>query len=112
MGFLDRLRGRSTPKDDGIYIYARCGRCGRVVHTRLNPQHELTPRDGGFESRKSLTDDRCFRPFSLYATFDAQRRLIATEIDGGEVIDRATWEAERDLPRRPPSPPPSHGADL
>ena len=103
MGFLDRLLGRSQPepKDDGIYFYVRCDNCQRVLHTRLNPQTDLSAGDSGFEIRKELMDDRCFRRMTLYATFDSNRRLLHTEVTGGQQISREVWEAEKDLARRP-----------
>lgn len=106
MSFLDRLLGRrGEPRDEGIYFYLRCTHCERVLHTRLDPKQQLSPRDGGgYEIRKELMDDRCFRRLLLAATFDSSYQLIEAKVEGGALIDRATWEAERGLPRRPPSP--------
>ncbi len=106
MGFLDRIFGRKTsePQDEGIYFYVRCDNCGRVLHTRLDPERELTRRDeGGYEVRKEMLDDRCFRPITLLATFNESRQPVNVDVRGGTLIDRETWEAEKDLPRRPPS---------
>lgn len=105
MGFLERLFGRkpSAPKDSGIYFYARCNHCERVLHTRLDPERELSPSEsGGYEIRKEMMDDRCFRRLYLTAIFDGSKQLVSSELQGGTLIDRAIWEAEKDLPRRPP----------
>ncbi|MGH2544955.1 MAG: hypothetical protein ACRDIB_19355 [Ardenticatenaceae bacterium] len=105
MGLFDRILGRKTsePRDEGIYFYVRCDNCGRVLHTRLDPERELTPRDeGGYEVRKEMMDDRCFRPIELRATFDGNRTPLDVDVQGGTLIDRESWEAEKDLPRRPP----------
>jgi hypothetical protein len=100
MGFLDRLFGKKPPQDEGIYFYVRCTHCQRVLHTRLDPQHQLSPRDeGGYEVHKEMMDDRCFRRLTLHATFDAQRTVLDASVDGGTLIDRAQWESEKDLPR-------------
>jgi hypothetical protein len=106
MSFLDRLfgRGKSEPADAGIYFYVRCANCGRVLHTRLDPERELSSTGEGYEVRKEMMDDRCFRPIFLNATFDGRRNVIDVEVEGGTLIDRQTWEAEKDLPRRPEPP--------
>ncbi len=104
MGFLDRLFGKkqAAPHDGGIYFYVRCDKCGRVLHTRLDPERELSPRDeGGYEVKKEMMDDRCFRRIFLLATFDEGKRSQGVEVRGGSLIERSTWEAEKDLPRRP-----------
>ncbi len=115
MGFLNRLLGKKpeTPKDAGLYFYVRCKHCDRVLHTRIDAERELTPRDeGGYELRKEMMDDRCFRRFYLTATFDSSKRPSSVEVQGGTLIDRATWEAEKDLPRRPPLPEAEPDGDL
>ena len=106
MGFFDRLFKRKPPKptDDGIYFYVRCNHCERVLHTRLNPKTELSRTDSGFEVRKNMMDDRCFRRLKLTAVFDSNYRVLQSEVDHGTFIDRATWLAEKDQRRRPQSP--------
>ena len=107
MGFLDKLFGGKpeAPVDNGIYIYARCDSCGRVVHTRLDPEPDLIADGEGFRRRKTLIDDRCFRRIPMIATFDHNKKLTSLELQGGTRIDRETWLAEKDAPRRPPSGP-------
>ena len=46
MPLWDRLKqvfggGRSPGRDEGIYFYVRCDRCGDRVRVRLNPSSEL-----------------------------------------------------------------------
>lgn len=107
MGFLDRLFGKkpTAPADNGIYFYVRCNHCERVLHTRLNPQSDLSENEDGFEVQKEMMDDRCFRRLTLSATFDRQRRVQRAEVTGGTLIPREVWEAEKNLPRRPAPPP-------
>jgi hypothetical protein len=97
MGFFNRLFGRkeAAPTDKGIYFYVRCSNCKRDLQQT---------DDGTYEIHKEMTDDRCFRRIQFDATFDGSRKLVRTEVHGGKLIDRATWEAEKDLPRRPPEP--------
>lgn len=103
MNFLKRLFGGSAePQDNGIYFYVRCAHCGRVLHSRLHPGNDLSAGDeGGYEVRKEMMDDRCFRRIILTAHFDDNRRLVSQELEGGEFIDRDTWMTEKELPRRP-----------
>lgn len=106
MNFLQRLFGGKPqpPKDEGIYFYVRCKNCGRVLHARLHPGNDLSAgEEGGYDIRKEMMDDRCFRRLTLTAHFDDNRRLLNSNIEGGEFIDKATWLAEKDLPRRPPA---------
>ncbi len=113
MGFLDRLLGKKqpAPADDGIYFYVRCDFCRRVLHTRLDPQRELTASEGGYQARKEMMDDRCFRRIYLDVTFDSRHKATNVEVEGGTLIDRETWEHEKDLPRRP-TPPAESTQDL
>jgi hypothetical protein len=106
MNFLKRLfGGGSQPnQDNGIYFYVRCKNCRRVLHTRLHPGNDLSAgEEGGYEVRKEMMDDRCFRRIILIARFDDNRRLITQELEGGDFIDKDTWLAEKDLPRLPPT---------
>ncbi|MGB0387286.1 MAG: hypothetical protein ACPGWR_20900 [Ardenticatenaceae bacterium] len=114
MGFLDRLFGRKkqVPKDNGIYFYVRCQNCDRVLHTRLDPKRELWPTENGFKVRKEMRDDRCFRQIILSATFDRSYQVLTSDVTGGLIIDRQTWQAEKELPRRPPAPPIESASDL
>ena len=106
MKFLQRLfGGKPAPQDNGIYFYARCNHCGRVLHTRLNPANDLSLSDeGGYHVRKEMVDDRCFRRIVLNAHFDDKRHLVSSEVEGGTLIDREAWLAEKDLPRLPQEP--------
>ncbi len=107
MNFLKNLFGgkQEDPPDTGRYFYVRCTHCQRVLHTRLHPQNDLSLReDDGYEVHKEMMDDRCFRRITLHATFDSNKNLLTTDVMGGVFIDKETWLAEKDLPRRPPEP--------
>ena len=93
------LRAGSTgDRDDGIYVFVRCDRCGDRVRVRLNPQadlqQEFEDRDGvsGYSVRKMIVDQRCFRPIELSMRFDNARREIAREIHGGTFITGEEYE--------------------
>ncbi|GAC1355735.1 MAG: hypothetical protein NVSMB42_14260 [Herpetosiphon sp.] len=93
MGFLRRLFGGSTrgSDDGGMYLYARCGRCGAVVQTRVDLHNDLSVEYGedtaeGYHLRKELMDDRCFRVMHAELVFDRGRQLVTQTIDGGNFI--------------------------
>jgi hypothetical protein len=72
---------------------------------RVDLRHELTPRYGEAERayfvRKGVIgsgDRRCFQTIDVKLTFDAQKRLVSREIDGGAFISK---EEFADGMRRP-----------
>lgn len=102
MGILDSLKrafaGQPASRDDGIYFYVRCDRCGDHVQVRISPQNELQQEfDGGGVSgyfvRKTVIDQRCFRPIETYLTFDTGRRELTREIESGMFVTREEYEA-------------------
>ena len=105
MGLLDALKralggGASAGRDDGIYLYVRCDRCGDRVRVRLNPTSELQQEFSesgdavrGYFVRKMVVDQRCFRPIEVRLQFDAGRRERSREIDGGTFLTREEFEA-------------------
>lgn len=98
MGFLSKLfGGPSAPKDDGIYLYARCGNCGRTLKVRINRQNDLLPDwdSGGYSLSKEMMDDKCFRLMRAELTFDARYNITSQSIEGGEFITREVYEASR-----------------
>lgn len=101
MGFLNKLFGRaSTPRDDGIYLYVRCGNCGRFLKVRVNRQNDLLPDwdSGGYTLVKEMMDDKCFRLMRAELAFDAKYNITAQSIEGGEFITREAYDASRQPP--------------
>lgn len=106
MGLWDTLKsalggGSKQGRDDGLYLYVRCDRCGDVVRIRVNManelQQEFAETDGvsGYSLRKGVVDTRCFRPMQVVMTFDSARRELHREIDGGQFVDREAYDAAR-----------------
>lgn len=97
---LDKLKEMFSgePKDEGLYVYARCSRCGAVLHTRLDVKREAAPDfdAGGYILRKEMMDGTCFELMHAEFRFDDKRTLIEKTIDGGEFITREEWDAERE----------------
>ena len=98
MGLLKRITDLFAPAktsaDTGYWIAARCKRCGETVRSRVNLCNDLSMQDaedGGevrYLCRKTLMGDQgCFQRIEVELFFDAQRRLVERNINGGEFID-------------------------
>jgi hypothetical protein len=91
--------GRASSKDEGIYFYVRCDRCGDRVRVRLNPGTELqqdfaeSGAAAGYSVCKMVVDQRCFRPIEVTMRFDAGRRELSREVEGGAFLTREEFEA-------------------
>jgi hypothetical protein len=105
MGFLRKIASALSPKGtaegDALWVYVRCDKCGEKIKTRIDLSHDLTPNysdEGGIANyflRKVLVGSKgCFEPIEVELTFDAQRRVTAREIAGGEFISREEYEGE------------------
>jgi hypothetical protein len=96
MSLVDRLLAKlsgSTPTADADRSYwfeVRCDRCGETLRGRIDMRSELSARDDadGFLTRKTLIGgNRCFNAIETVHYFDASRRLIQREIQGGRFAD-------------------------
>lgn len=98
MNFLRNLfGGKSGPADDGLYLYVRCGNCGRVIKVRVNKQADLLPDwdQGGYTLHKEMMDDKCFRLMRAEITFDANYTIRSQTVEGGTFITQEEYEAAR-----------------
>ena len=98
MGLFDKLIGKlAGPKPDAgdsnsYWFDVRCDRCGETLRGRIDMRAELSVRDdaGGFLTRKTLIGgNRCFSPIETVHYFDANRRLVDRQIQGGRFVDDA-----------------------
>jgi hypothetical protein len=103
--------GSNGSVDRGVYLYVQCNRCQDVVRVRINMSSEASeisdePEDdedlsgleyGGakYIVSKGVVDSKCFRPMKLRVLFDSRRKQLDQAVDGGTVVDQATWEAVR-----------------
>lgn len=100
MNFLKNLfgsRGSSRAESDGraMFFYVRLARCDDVVRVRIDLNNDLSLNDdsSGYWIRKVVASSnyKCSRAeLTLY--FDVNRRLIRSEISGGELVDREAYE--------------------
>jgi hypothetical protein len=106
MGWIKDLFGRlirpAGADPHGLWVYARCDRCGEALRARVDLRHDLSPHYGADERvasyfcRKTLIGSGpCFQPVEVELTFDKHRRLIEQEIDGGTFIEAEAFEAEK-----------------
>lgn len=102
MGLFGRIKGlfggadARKPGDSGIYVYVRLDRSGEVVRLRLEPQYELVPdyETGGFRTNKTIVGPRSFERAAAIFVFDENRQMVGADIAGGEVIEKAAWDAQ------------------
>ena len=104
MGFFKKLASlvSATPTDmETLGLYVRCDQCGEAIRTHIHLRHDLSPlygeggQGGAYLVRKTLTGSkRCFQPIEVELTFDADRKVIAREIRGGQFITEEEYEAE------------------
>ncbi len=100
MNFLRRLFGGGQASDNALHLYIKCLRCGTPVHVRVDLQHDLMAEYGdneaeGYRLVKEIMDDRCFRIMRAELEFDAQRKELSRQIEGGEFISQEEYEALR-----------------
>jgi hypothetical protein len=129
VGLVDALKsmlglgggGAGGGLDRGLYWYVRCNRCQDVVRVRINMANEVSELsdepdpDGGeiaatnpnarYAIRKGVVDSKCFRPMQLTILFDGRKREIESGVQGGEVVDRAAWDAAQASRHGTGSPP-------
>ncbi|MEM6280730.1 MAG: hypothetical protein AAF787_00940 [Chloroflexota bacterium] len=99
MNFLKNLFGGGNGASDanndrGIYVYVRPRGCEEVIRVRLDPANDLSNADGGYFVRKiARGNHRCFDPVEMSLYFDNNRKLVENDITGGELVEKADFEA-------------------
>jgi hypothetical protein len=104
MGFFKKMASflSATPRGmETLGLYVRCDKCGEALGARIHLRHDLSPlygeggQDAAYLVRKTLVGSkRCFQPIEVELTFDANRKVIAREITGGQFITEEEYEAE------------------
>ena len=100
MSFLRRLfggGGEQAKEDPALHLYIKCNRCGTPVHVRVDLNNDLAADYGdtaaeAFTLSKDVMDDRCFRMMRLSMQFDARRKEVSRQIEGGTFVTEAEWE--------------------
>ena len=101
MGLFKKLTSFFAPPSRGeanvYWINARCKRCGEVIRSRVNLSNDLSSEDEGetltYGCRKVLIgENRCFQQIEVWLKFDANRKLINREINGGSFVDESATD--------------------
>lgn len=97
MGFLDSIKSMfaGEPEQNDFWVYARCRRCGEVIKTRIDLRNDLSETDdGGYTVNKTLVGGNlCFERLNVTLYFDRSRRLVDQQIERGQFITAAEFEA-------------------
>lgn len=99
MDFLRRLfggGGTNAEPDAAMYLYVKCNHCGSPLRVRIDTRNELYPEYGDMEAsgyvlHKEMMDSKCFRLMYATVRFDARRRELDREIEGGTFITREEY---------------------
>jgi len=99
VGFLKKLLGGGARGEAGdaygLYFYIRSKQTGEVLRLRLHRGNDLSPNDNydGFFVHKVLVGTRSFDRIEADLSFDKHYKLIDSTISGGELVDRAAYDA-------------------
>lgn len=96
MNFLKRLLGGAGEKPDrALYFYVRPKMCREIVRIRIDLLNQLsrTEDENGYFVRKEARAVRCPFPAEIHLTFDNGYRLTSQEIENGEFVTEADYEA-------------------
>ena len=83
----------AAPESPAAWITVRCNRCGEVIRARLNLYNDLSAdysETGGatYLCHKTLMGEgHCFQRIEVELSFDANRKLLAREISGGQFVE-------------------------
>jgi hypothetical protein len=106
MGFLRKLFGGDNASEHvdrgGIYFHSRCQKCGAVVRNRIDKTNDLSREGNNYVWHKTIMDNRCFQPMSTVVQFDRDYHVVEAQVEGGEMITEAEYEAAINPP--PPEP--------
>lgn len=81
--------------DPGLYYYVRSKQSGEVLKVRVNPMSELSmTEDGKLYVRKVAFGSRGYDKVEIAFTFDTSKKLLNTEISGGEMATKADYDAQ------------------
>ena len=104
MDFFKRLFGgggasagsTSSSDKDGMYYYVKPNDCSEVVQVRININNDLSLEDdgSGYFVRKTArgTTYKCTRSAELLLSYNKNRQLQNTEIEGGTLVTRADYD--------------------
>lgn len=89
------LTSQPSGDSDGLYIFVQPKGCEEIVRVRINVRNDpsLTDDGKGYIVHKLARGHKCMQNVDLTLHFDGQRRIIEREIDGGQFVDAAAYDA-------------------
>jgi hypothetical protein len=73
-----------------FWLDVRCGRCGEVIHVRVDPRYELRQEvQDGREVRaldKDVMGTGCFVLIHVHAVIAPDLTILAQDVIGGELV--------------------------
>jgi hypothetical protein len=96
MNFLKGLFGSFSGEPAALFydLAVKCNRCGEIIHTQINLNNDLSVEygDDGSQTyicRKVLMGKgRCFQQIEVSLVFDAQKKLLSSEMTGGVMTGK------------------------
>jgi len=88
-------KGGRSGDPDGLYFYVRANGSREVIQVRLHRYNDLTLSDDeqNYFVRKVIVGHKSFERLEADFTFDKNRRFISCDVNGGELVDRAAYDA-------------------
>jgi hypothetical protein len=95
------LFGGRPPASKGLVFYVRLHKLpnrqspdDEIIAIRIHPHNDLSLNDDGqYFVRKVAVGPKTFRRAEVMLTFDKGRKLIDSEVDGGELVEEEDYEA-------------------
>lgn len=87
--------------DDGLYFYVRLYNVpnrqspdDEIVKVRINSKNDISLSESGdYFVRKMIVGNRKFKRAEMTLYFDGRKSLKDSEIDNGELVNKAAYEA-------------------
>lgn len=92
-GGVPGSRGYKGKEPGALIFYVQPKGCDEVVRIRVSLNSELSQNDDykGYFVQKTAMGTKCFQRAEITFSFDANKRLINTEVTNGEVVDEDTF---------------------
>ena len=94
MDFFKKLFGSSVPSSAAKFqtFSVKCNRCGEIIEGRINLSNDLSVdyedgRDVYFVRKMVMGSGRCFQQVEIELKFDASKKLIEKQANGGTFVE-------------------------
>ncbi|HEX9029803.1 MAG TPA: hypothetical protein VF823_11565 [Anaerolineales bacterium] len=96
MSFFKKLStlffGSQRGEDYGYWLSVKCNRCGEVIRARIDLRNDLSLNyeegEAPYFCHKTLIGSQhCYQPVEVELKFDANRKLVERQAQGGQFVD-------------------------